>query len=303
MRSRYPEPAAWNSALARASGQSLWPRPGAWPAAPAAGVRCPELPAIRRMSGRGEPWRPSDRPRDGAWLAGRRSAMVHQGEPASTADRRTRPRGMAARTLPTVIAVSALIGLAACGSTQGNSTGPPATADRGHATQTAAAQKASAGVPLCAAAPTLDHVVVSLTAARFREILPARLTIRDAPRVQALAAALCALPPSPSGLHCPASLGGVTTAGVRGRRAGFPHGRHPGLWLPQRHRARAGPAMVVVFRLRTAAECGGRRQRPAGSLARTRAACRQRRQSGGGRQDRDGAASAPPRSAPQSCRS
>ncbi len=148
--------------------------------------------------------------------------MVHQGEPASTADRRARPRGMAARTLPTVIAVSALIGLAGCGSTQGNSAGPPATAGPGHATQTAAAQKASAGVPLCAAAPTLDHVVVSLTAARFREILPARLTIRDAPRVQALAAALCALPPSPSGLHCPASLGGslrlVFAAGERGFR-------------------------------------------------------------------------------------
>ena len=38
---------------------------------------------------------------------------------------------------------------------------------------------------------------------------PARLTITDAPRVRALAAALCALPPMPPGLQFPADFGGM----------------------------------------------------------------------------------------------
>ena len=43
----------------------------------------------------------------------------------------------------------------------------------------------------------------------IRTLLPGGITIRDAARVRALAAALCALPPMPPGLQCPADFGGV----------------------------------------------------------------------------------------------
>jgi hypothetical protein len=89
-----------------------------------------------------------------------------------------------------------------------------------------AAARASAGVPLCVAAHKVDRVVVSLTPAlralHLHEILPRGVTIRDASRVRALAAALCALPPMPAVLHCPADFGGavrlVFAAGSRGFR-------------------------------------------------------------------------------------
>jgi predicted small secreted protein len=100
-----------------------------------------------------------------------------------------------------VIAVSAVIVLAACGSTTAGGAGHPASAG---------VASASAGAPLCAAAPTVDRVVASLPAGHLREVLPRGITITDAPRVRALAAALCALPPMPSGLQpCPADFGGV----------------------------------------------------------------------------------------------
>ena len=71
------------------------------------------------------------------------------------------------------------------------------------------AAAAPAGVPLCAGSRKLDRVVMRLTAPRPAEILPRALTITAAPRVQALATALCALPRMPAGLRCPAALGGA----------------------------------------------------------------------------------------------
>jgi hypothetical protein len=118
-----------------------------------------------------------------------------------------------------VIAVGALTGLAACGSGAAGGAGHQAAASAGRSAASAAAS-ASAGVPLCAAARTVDRVVASPSASRFRELLPRGITIRDAPSVRALAAALCALPPMPQGLHCPAAAGGsvrlVFAAGTRG---------------------------------------------------------------------------------------
>ena len=132
------------------------------------------------------------------------------------ASRQLRPAGGAGRWAPAarwvlaVIAVSAVIVLAACGSTAAGGAGHPAPAGAGHSTSPAGAAGASAGVPLCAAAPTVDRVVASLPAGHLREILPRGITITDAPRVRALAAALCALPPMPAGLQqCPADFGGV----------------------------------------------------------------------------------------------
>jgi len=54
-----------------------------------------------------------------------------------------------------------------------------------------------------------DQVVLRLTAARAREILPRAATVTDPARVRALAAALCRLPRIPRGLHCPAALPGA----------------------------------------------------------------------------------------------
>lgn len=106
------------------------------------------------------------------------------------------------------IAINTLIGLAACGSATGGGARHPATAG-GHSAESAAAVRASAGVPLCAAVGKVDRAVLSLTSSQIREFLPREITIRDASKVRALAAALCALPPLPAGVHCPAALGGA----------------------------------------------------------------------------------------------
>jgi hypothetical protein len=71
------------------------------------------------------------------------------------------------------------------------------------------AVSASAGVPLCAAAQSVDRVVAGSASSHFREVLPGGITISDAAGVRALAAALCGLPPLPAGLRCPAATGGT----------------------------------------------------------------------------------------------
>ena len=134
----------------------------------------------------------------------RKAAMVGQSRPVDTADTRSGPPNAAVRWVLAVIAVSAVIMLAACGSTTAGGAGHPAST-AGHS----AGPTAVAGAPLCAAAQKVDRVVVSLPAGHPRELLPRGVTITDAPRVRALAAALCALPPMPPGLQCPADFGGM----------------------------------------------------------------------------------------------
>lgn len=97
---------------------------------------------------------------------------------------------MTSRGAVTLGTISVLVGLVACGSVT-------------------AGRAASAHVPLCTDARSVDRVVVRLTVSQPREILPRTMTITDAPRVQALATALCALPPMPRGLRCPAALPGA----------------------------------------------------------------------------------------------
>jgi hypothetical protein len=100
---------------------------------------------------------------------------------------------------PAVLAIAGVvIGLAGCGSATSGGPGPPA-----------AAVSTPAAVPLCAGTVKVDEVVMRLTAVRSMEILPRTLTITSAPRVKALAAALCALPRLPVGIRCPAALGGA----------------------------------------------------------------------------------------------
>ena len=138
------------------------------------------------------------------------------------------------------IAVSALIGLAACGSASGGA-GRPA-AGGGHSTRPTGAGKASAGVPLCAAAGQLDRAVLSTPASQARAILPRRVTISDASRVRAMAAALCALPPSPAVARCPAPLGGAVRLVFAAGGRVFPPVRIQDSGCP--HVTGAGPARV-----------------------------------------------------------
>lgn len=116
-------------------------------------------------------------------------------------------RHITASRLAALAAASAVVGLAACGNATSDGTGPQATAGAGHTQGTAAGT--SAGVPLCAGTAKVDQVVMRLTTPQHAEILPRAMTIRAAPRAEALAAALCALPRMPRGLRCPAALGGA----------------------------------------------------------------------------------------------
>jgi hypothetical protein len=110
----------------------------------------------------------------------------------------SRPKGPATRGTLALIAAGALIGLTACGGTVAGGAAHPAPA-----------VTASGGIPLCAAAGKVDRVVAIPGGSHIRALLPGGITIRDAARVRALAAALCALPPMQPGLHCEAATGGA----------------------------------------------------------------------------------------------
>jgi hypothetical protein len=136
---------------------------------------------------------------------------------------------MAARGIRGLIAVTALLGLAACGSVSVGSAGHPASASAasagassasaasagassasassaGASSAGASSASASAAAPgtlaagsLCRARQSADRVVVSRIAS------PRQVTLTGAAQVQAMVAALCALPSLPAGQHCPAA--------------------------------------------------------------------------------------------------
>jgi hypothetical protein len=150
--------------------------------------------------------------------------MVSLGRPNGTVGKHG---GAAARAVLALIAPGALIGLAACGSTvAGSGTvagggAHPASAGTGGSTGPAPGVTAPAGVPLCAAAGKVDRVVASPGGSHVRALLPGGITISDAPRVRTLAAALCALPPRPAGLHCEAATGGAFRLAFAAGNQGF----------------------------------------------------------------------------------
>ena len=121
---------------------------------------------------------------------------------------------MTARGVQSLIAVAAVMGVAACGSVSAGNAGHPASASASASSSgvPAAAAGTSAGAAgtagggsLCADGQRADRVVVSRTAS------PRQVTLRGATQVQAMVAALCALPPMPRGLQqCPADFGGVS---------------------------------------------------------------------------------------------
>lgn len=148
--------------------------------------------------------------------------VVRQSKPPDAAGRRSGAPGGTGRGMLAVVAAGALIGLAGCGSATVSGAGQTASG-AGQSATPAATVSAAAGAPLCAASQNVNKVVVSRTSAvapSTREILPRGITVTGAPEVRALAAALCALPAMPSGLHCPADFGGVVqlvfAAGGRG---------------------------------------------------------------------------------------
>jgi hypothetical protein len=115
---------------------------------------------------------------------------------------------MAARGVQGLIAVTALMGLAACGSVSAGSAGNPASTSgsansssvpaAGAGTSSAAA--GAAGGSLCANGQSADRVAVSRT--RLATTRPVTLT--GTTQVRAMIAALCALPAMPAGQHCAA---------------------------------------------------------------------------------------------------
>ena len=126
---------------------------------------------------------------------------------------------MAVRGLLGLIAVTALMGSAACGSVSAGSAGqtdsssassstPPATGT-GTPTAGTGTPTASTGTPtaqsLCATGQSADRVVITRTVPRRQ------VTLSGATQVQAMLTALCALPATPSEQHCLA----VTADSVR----------------------------------------------------------------------------------------
>ena len=120
---------------------------------------------------------------------------------------------MAARGIRGLIAVTSLMGLAACGSVPAGA-GPPAPAGASSSGMPAAAAGTPAGGSLCADGQSADRVVVSRAAS------PRQVTLTGATQVQAMVAALCALPPMPAGQHC-AAAGSVRLVFAAGEQS-FP---------------------------------------------------------------------------------
>ena len=107
---------------------------------------------------------------------------------------------MSARGVLGLIAVTALMGTAACGSVSAGSTSQPASAGASSASS-ASPSATGVGMPpaqsLCAAGQGADRVVLTRTVPRRQ------VTLSGATQVQAMLTALCALPARPSGQqHC-----------------------------------------------------------------------------------------------------
>jgi hypothetical protein len=103
---------------------------------------------------------------------------------------------MGARGVLGLIAVTALMGSAACGSVSAGSAGQTASASASSSAEPTAASGAPATQSLCASGQGADRVVLTRTMPRRQ------VTLSGATQVQAMVAALCALPVMPSGQHC-----------------------------------------------------------------------------------------------------
>jgi hypothetical protein len=124
---------------------------------------------------------------------------------------------MTGRGVQVLIAATAMIGLAACGSATGGAKGGGATASaRGSSQQAVTGTSTPAGGSLCSDGQTADRVVVSGSAA------PRQVTLHGATQVRAMVAALCALPAMPPGQHCPAASAGSVRLVFAAAKKSFP---------------------------------------------------------------------------------
>jgi hypothetical protein len=103
---------------------------------------------------------------------------------------------MTARGILGLIGVIALMGSAACGSVSAGSAGQTASAGASSSSPPPAAAGTPAAQSLCATGQGADRVVITRTVPRRQ------VTLSGATQVQAMVAALCALPAMPSGQHC-----------------------------------------------------------------------------------------------------
>jgi hypothetical protein len=136
----------------------------------------------------------------------------NRGRPRTVQGEERRP-AMAAWGVQGLIAVTALMGLAACGSVSAGSAGHPASASASSSRASAAAGGTSASGSLCADGRSADRVVVSRTASARG------VTLRGATQVQAMVAALCALPPRAGRAALRGRIRGIGPAGVCDRTA------------------------------------------------------------------------------------
>jgi hypothetical protein len=124
---------------------------------------------------------------------------------------------MAARGAQALIAVTALMGLAACGSV---SAGSAARAGHPPSASVSASKTSAPGTPaggtLCADGHRADRVVVSRTAS------PRQVTLTGTTQVRTMVAALCALPPMPAGHACPVTSGGSVRLVFAAGQQSFP---------------------------------------------------------------------------------
>jgi hypothetical protein len=123
---------------------------------------------------------------------------------------------MAARGVLGLIAVTALMGSAACGSVSAGRAGQPASASAGSSGAQPAAARTPAAGSLCAAGRGADRVVVSRAAS------PRQITLSGTAQVQAMVAALCGLPAMPPGQPCPAASADSVRLVFAAREQNFP---------------------------------------------------------------------------------
>ncbi len=122
---------------------------------------------------------------------------------------------MAARGVHALIAATALIGLAACGSATADGAASPAST-LGSSRPPVTGASTPAGGSLCSDGQAADRVVVSGSAA------PRQVTLHGATQVRAMVAALCALPAMPPGQHCPAASAGSVRLVFAAGQQSFP---------------------------------------------------------------------------------
>jgi hypothetical protein len=141
-----------------------------------------------------------------------------------------RPLSAATKGILAAVAVSAMLGLAACGSAVA---GGPARSGSSSAAKKSAVQPggtmipaaAGAGVPLCVHIPSLVKVTF-MRSAGMRDgrhlPVPAFIVMKNGTEVRRLATILCSLPLMPSVVNCPANFGTSYRLAFATAKQGFP---------------------------------------------------------------------------------